>query len=663
MDIQKYRLLFLLALWVPAVQAQKFELGKVSMKELQEKACPSDSSAAAAVLYSKAKTFFKYDGKKGFSVVHEYEFRIKIYKKEGLGWGNYKVPYYVGYEKLNNDVLKFSNGITYNLENGAVVKTKLNSEGSFKKNVNEYWNEGSIAMPNVKVGSVIEFRYELKSENILKFPVFNFQQDIPVNYAEYVTEVPEFLIYKPVTAGFFKVKSDAKIVNGYQNFLNEHNQNVNLSFQQINSIYIAENVPALRTEDYVDNLQNYRSSIKHELDRTRFPDAPIKDYSTTWEGVANLIFKEKDFGKQLKERAYLDQDLRMIIRNATTNTEKTDIIFKFIQHKMNWNGEYSYYCDKGVKKAYEDGTGNSAEINCILIGMLNYAGIKADAVLTSTVDHGIPVFPNRTVFNYVIAAAEVDGHRILMDATSRFTAPNILPFYVLNWTGRLIREDGTSEEVNLVPTLISKEIANIMVAIDASGKASGKCRLMKNDYEALHFREQFARANQENYLEKLEDKYGDLKISNYSVENKETDLSKPVVEIFNFASDEVTETIDGKIYIDPLLFFRQTKNPFVQEKRELPIYFGYPAEQKYNINFEIPEGYIVESLPKSITIATPENIGVFAYKVLASENKVQVSVTSDRNSAMLSADFYDTLKTYYKQIIDKQNEKIVLKKI
>ena len=47
-------------------------------------------------------------------------------------------------------------------------------------------------MPNVKVGSVIEFKYILKSENIVKFPVFDNQYDIPVNYSEYITEIPEY---------------------------------------------------------------------------------------------------------------------------------------------------------------------------------------------------------------------------------------------------------------------------------------------------------------------------------------------------------------------------------------------------------------------------------------------------------------------------------------
>jgi hypothetical protein len=56
-----------------------------------------------------------------------------------------------------------SNAVT-SLEGAEIVKTKLNSEGSLKKNINEYWNEASITMPNVKVGSVIEFKYILKSE-------------------------------------------------------------------------------------------------------------------------------------------------------------------------------------------------------------------------------------------------------------------------------------------------------------------------------------------------------------------------------------------------------------------------------------------------------------------------------------------------------------------
>jgi len=655
---------FLFVLFIPFFgTAQKFELGKVSVAELEEKVCPSDSNAVAAILYNKARTHFVYEDKTGFSTVHEYEFRIKIYKKEGLSWANHKVRYYIGYENLRDETVAFSNCVTYNLENGAIVKTKLAGEGSFKKEINEYWKEAAITMPNVKPGSVIEFKYVLKSENIVRFPVFTFQYDIPVNYARYDTEIPEYFIYKPILQGFRQVNTESKIVSGHQNFSNQYNQTVNLSYQQINSSYFAEHIPALHDEAFVDNIENYRSSVHHELEKTRFHDAPEKNYATTWEGVANTIFKERDFGKQLDQHDYFLPDLKMIIKDAVTETEKANAIFNFVQHKMNWNGDYSYYADKGAKKAYEAGTGNAAEINFILIAMLNQAGLNANAVLTSTISHGVPVFPGRTIFNYVIASATVDGSRMLFDAVNKYTTPNILPFYALNWNGRLIRSDGSSEEINLVPKIVSKELVNIIGTIDASGKISGKCRSQKTNYNALHYREKYGNANQDGYVEKFENDHPGLQISKYLIENKVTDLSKPVVESFDFETNNETEVIGNRMMIDPLLFFTIAQNPFNQEQRELPIYLAYPEQIKYNISFEIPAGYTVESVPKSITFAMPENVGTFAFKILTAENKIQVAVTTDMNNVILPADFYPTLKEFYQKSIDRQNEKIILKKI
>ena len=642
--------------------AQKFELGKVSLKELQEKTCPSDTNAVAAILYNKAKTTFIYDIKKGFSVVHEYEFRIKIYKTEGLNWANKKVSYYIGYENINADILKFSNAVTYNIENGAIIKTKLNGEGTFKNNVNKYWNEASIAMANVKVGSVIEYKYTIKSENVVQFPVNNFQYNIPVNYSEYSTEIPEFFIYKPILTGFFKINSNEKIENGYQSYSDEYNRTLNMSYQQINTVFKADNIPALNEESYVDNLENYRATVHYELDRTRFPEVPEKNYSTTWEGVAKIIYKDKDFGIELQENTYLIQDLRAILKDATTDLEKMNIVFKFIQNKMNWNNFYGYTTDKGVKKAYQDGTGNIAEINFILISMLNYAGINANPVLVSTVSHGIPVYPNRTVFNYVIAAVDIDGNRILLDATNKKTTTNILPFNVLNWTGRLIRQDGSSEEINLVPKITSKENNNLMVLIDKEGNVSGKARIQKTDYYALRFRETFADLNKENYLEKLENNWNGMQIKEYTIENSNTDLSKPVVETFSFFSNNHVEIINNKIYINPLLFLTNSKNPFKQEKRELPIYFGFPTQEKFNISYEIPEGFIIESIPKSITFTSPDNLCVFSIKIISNENKIQVAVSSEINLAIMSSDYYEIIKDFYQKMIDKQNEKIVLVK-
>jgi hypothetical protein len=344
-----------------------------------------------------------------------------------------------------------------------------------------------------------------------------------------------------------------------------------------------------------------------------------------------------------------------------SQNERMEVIFKFVQNKMNWNNKRGYLTDKGVKKAYLEGTGNIAEINFILITMLNAAGIKANPVLISTIDNGIPQFPSRTIFNYVIATAELDGKQIVLDATNKNTTLNILPLYTLNWIGRLIRQDGTSQEINLLPKFLSKKGIFLTTSIDEKGLLSGQFREQKTDYEALKFREKYADANKENYLEKVENDLTGIQISDYNIENSKN-LSKPIIENFTFTANNQCEIIGDKMYINPLLFFTEFKNPFVEEKRELPIYFGYPRQEKYNITIQIPEGYVVESIPSPVKLVTGQDVGSFAFNIQQMGSNIQIVVEQSINGNLISADFYDVLKEFYQGMIDKQNEKIVLTK-
>ena len=653
----------LLILGTSKVNAQNYELGKVTIAELQEKSNAKDTAAPAAILFKKGRTFFTYNRKNGFSANHVYEFKIKIYKKEGLRWADQKVRFYIGYEKLNDDQLEFSQAITYNLENGVIVKTKMDNQGTFKKKVNKYWNEKTITLPNVKVGSIIEYKYILKSENIVKLPDFDFQYEIPVVYFEYKTEIPEFYIYKTILTGETAITSDSKLVSGGQSFDNEHNQTNTISYQQINSFYTGKDISPLLFEPYVNNIDNYKGSIQFELERVRYPDEPVKDYALTWEGVASTIFKDKDFDKELSQNDFLIEDVKTLVGNVESLNERLNIIFKFVQNKMNWNEENGYYSDKGIVKAYADQTGNIAEINFILINMLKLAGIEVNPVLVSTIENGVPVYPTRTGFNYVIAAAEIDGKQILLDATHKFTSPNILPLNVLNWKGRLIKKDGTSQEIDLYPVLLSKEFSNTIAKLDTSGKIEGKIRVQRTDYEAYSFRIQNAAKKEETYLEKYEAELGDLKISNYGIQNKETNLVNPVIESFSFSSDNQSEIIGDKIFVNPLLFFTRSKNPFTQEKRQMAIYFGYPTQEKINLNLDIPEGYIIESMPKPVRISSEDKEIVYSFNISNEGNKIQISCLKEINSSIFAADEYTGLKELFQKMLASQNEKIVLKKI
>ena len=112
-----------------------------------------------------------------------------------------------------------------------------------------------------------------------------------------------------------------------------------------------------------------------------------------------------------------------------------------------------------------------------------------------------------------------------------------------------------------------------------------------------------------------------------------------------------------------MFFFAETKNIFTQEKREYPIDFIFPHQDKYNVSFTIPEGYVVETIPQSKSIAMIEGIGSFKYLISNNGNQFQIVYSVDINQAIVSSEYYDVLKNFFKEIVDRHSEKIVLKKL
>lgn len=350
-----------------------------------------------------------------------------------------------------------------------------------------------------------------------------------------------------------------------------------------------------------------------------------------------------------------------MLENKATKEEKMNTVFDYVKSRMNWSKKNSYYCDKGVKKAYAEKVGNTAEINLMLVAMLRHAGLNANPVLVSTRSNGIALYPNRFAYNYVIAAVETDKGIVLLDATSKYTQPDMLPLRALNWTGRMIMENGSNKEVNLMPVKNAREIINIAASIDKSGSVAGKVREQYYDNYALNFRERHAGANSENYTERLEKFYKGIEISNYKVTYE--DLQKPVVEEFDFVHNGLSDIIGGMIYINPMLFFTKTENPFKQETREYPIDFNYPQQDKYMISINLPDGYTIESLPDPGVITMEQNIGSFKYNITSNGGQIQVSAVFEINYANVSQDYYKVIRDFYQKMTDKQGEKIVLKKV
>ncbi|MEO5776819.1 MAG: DUF3857 domain-containing protein [Flavobacterium sp.] len=623
--------------------SQNHELGKVTVAELKEKAYSMDTSAVASVIFKTSKIYFNYEG----DIINETKVKLKIYKKEGYSYGNIKEQFW----SADDDDAQFTDVATYNLENDKIIITKPKKESQFIEVMSSNLKAKKIAMPDVKVGSIIEYKIRKKTNNYFQPVNFYFQDVIPISDIQLIVEYSGHLSYNKLMTGFLSpdIKSETFGVS-------------NSSFLSNRIIYSLKNVPAFKDEGYVNNIRNYITRLRYELSSIKDYYGNTKPIITDWKTVTKRINEFDNFGGELNKTGYFESEIDKAISGLTSSNEKITAIFNYVKSNMSWNEYYGFTCNDGVKKAFKNKKGNVAEINLMLIAMLRYAKIDTNPILLSTRDNGITDFPSMNAYNYVIAGVELPNQLILLDATNKNALPDIIPIRDLNGLGRIVRTSQSSADIDLMPKLNSKDVVSIMAAISAEGEITGKIREQYFDYNAFEYRDDNKSVSKDGHIETLEKKYQGLEIGEFEVQNKD-DLSLPIVENYSFTSNNSVEIIGNKMYISPLLFFTRTENPFKQETREYPIDFVYPNQDKYMVSLTIPDGYAVETLPQSKALSMPGNLGGFKYMISNNGSQVQLVYTQDNNQAIIASEAYQVLKDYYKEIVSKQTEKIVLKKI
>ncbi|MBL4904479.1 MAG: hypothetical protein JKZ00_00250, partial [Flavobacteriaceae bacterium] len=489
-----------------------------------------------------------------------------------------------------------------------------------------------------------------------------------------LVKIPEYFVFNKKIKGYLFVnvkqsKKNRTINYSHRVGVNKKSYRTIQTKKEYQSTQLSEvlytidqvQVPALKEESYVANMNNYRSECKFELAMTRFPNSPVKPYSTTWESVSRKIYESDAFGGELKKQSYYKKDLLPVISGATTDLAKIGAVFQFVKSKVKWNGNYSKYTEKGVKKAYKEGVGNVADINLMLTSMLRNVGLQADPVLISTRKNGVSFFPTLKGFNYVITAVVfADKSYVLLDATEPYSMPNVLPIRDLNWQGRVVKKNGDSYAITLDTKRHAVADNNISVKISEDGIVTGMMRSKYTRHGALGFRKKYNHVKEDNLISKLEEKY-EIEIDNFRLSNKKK-IGKPVSQLLQFSSEDLIEEIGEKKYVSPLLFLTNITNPFKLEDRKFPVDFETPWKDVNRVTIQIPEGYKVESFPEAIAIGLPDDLGVFKYQVQVTGNKVKVISIMQINSAIITPQYYQHLKEFYKSMVEKQSEKIVLVK-
>lgn len=653
------------------LNAQKapVKFGDVSIDQIKMKMYPKDSSAAAVILVDYGQSTIEYNQIKGFQLVYERITRIKVLTKDGLEWGDFSIPLY--HDGADQETLSGLKGVTYNLENGKVVESKLKGDGQFKEKFDNNLDYVKFSMPNVKEGCVIEVSYRILSDFIFNFQDWEFQSRIPTVWSEYRANIPEYFGYDKFMQGYLVLTTNEQTSSRGKIVIQSSDRSGtwvvqttvssdNIDYEIKNSRWIMENSPAFKPEPFITTPRDYISKINFELSYTKYPNQLIKNYNGSWEDVNKRYAESADFGGEVKGNDFLKKTAEEVIAGLTSEEEKIGAIHNYVRSNFTWDGTNRKFAETSLRKVFDDKKGSSAEINLLLASMLEKIGMDVSPVLISTRNHGFvrQEIAISSQFNYSICVVRLGEKTILLDATEKLLPTGLLPERCLNGKGLVVSKAG-HQWVNLTTPLRSKSSISFTGTLTDQGSIAGKVTFDRSGY--------FAERDRKKYLLKGDAEYVKEKAEQYQIEMNESEfinakeLGSSFKETHSVSMTDKVSVASNLLYLNPMFLWKIDENPFRSEERKYPVDFGSSFEQAYFCQLKLPENYAIDELPQPKAIMLPGNSGKFTYSASVAGNTLNIVNSLQINKSVFVMEEYGTLREFYDQLVAKHAEQIVLK--
>jgi len=632
--------------------SESLDYGTYQNKEFTFTRYEPDTLAEAVFLSDVGRSYFEFDTDNGGTYLHFIRrFRIKILSKAGFDWSNVEIPLRKAGD--NMDELSIVEGVTYTMENGKVHKTKLDQRSVYKEERSADFRIMKFAMPDVQVGSVIEVQYEIKSPFVFFFNNWEFQKSIPVIYSEYTACMVPFYNYTYLLQG--------------RNKFDEENSGESLSdrtiagvkFHDIVYTFIMKNLAAFRSEPFITCQEDYLVKLNFQLCEFISPEGAKTNYLSTWPQFCGTMLSREMFGGKINAAASKSKSLlkTMILPDSVSGRAK--MVYDWVAASFNWNGQYEKYSDVKTGDLLKTRKGSTADINLFLIGMLRAAGVDAFPVLISTRDHGKFKVdtPFDFFFNYVLAAAWINGKYVLLDATESTIGYGNVPARCINEKGFLIRNKKAFNWMTLNDGKTSTEKYTIRL-MPKLGADSSDCQvqMMADGHFAMDYREIFQ--SRKNELEKSV-LSSELSLVEPLVLKNEKEPLKPFEAEFKAKIQQNGE--NGTLLLKPFLGFMNVGNPLKNPSRQYPIDLIYKQGRSFDVTIRIPEGYELSRMP---TVQTVDDMNFklsYSY-VMEDKNTLSIKASYEFKKEVYEATVYDKLKNYFRLVDQVFNQTVVLEK-
>ena len=402
----------------------------------------------------------------GYLVDYHEKIRIKVLKPEGAKYAQVTIPYYVvpqDKDKLYtsqmalrpqhidiNGAVTYDEGASrsistniatnyihesieevkataYNMEGSKTTKTKFKGEVALEQLDDETW-QARFTIPDVRQGTVIEYEYTRHSELFYRLHDWQAQQEIPVAYARLTVTIPRHLLFNFEQHGSQQLVAKQESSSMIYKLVSDPLA-APTTVMAYRYIFTGQDLKGAPSDPNVC-LADYFTGVTAEVSSFGLRSTPPADYANTWEHVDQVLMADDNLGKMIEDHSPLREQLQAEnIQTIANEQERAAAVCRLVFSHVKWNGKYAMWA-RNAQETLQQGGGNSADINMLLMQTLREAGLKVNPVVMRPRNLGaLPLtFPTISkLTNYVVGVKTRNAGTVYVDASSPEGKLNTLP--------------------------------------------------------------------------------------------------------------------------------------------------------------------------------------------------------------------------------------------
>jgi transglutaminase-like putative cysteine protease len=541
-----------------------------------------------------------------------------------------------------------------------------------QKENNSQVNEMTFNLPDVTVGSIIEYYYQVRYDRFQVPPEWQIQQPYFVHKARYVFYPDEqFQAFRNVggSAGMSnrqmigphgEIYTDLRAVSVLppgKTLAVDPTGKYAIDFTDIPAIPVEAYAPPLATQIYqADFYYTYTPDTKEFWQKQT-------DY---WAKDLNAYIAPTQLIKQTAAEQVAEGDSPLV---------KAKKLYAFVQSLENTDitvaGSAAVVGDTiprgSVEAVLQHKRGTGQQLAALYLALAKAAGLTARPERICSRDHRVfaPEFMSTEQLDSLLIGVTVDGKEIVLDPGEKMA-----PFQILKWShagagGVAIAADGKVEIV-VTPLQANAENTTIRVGslnVSAQGEISGTLKIGFVGQQALQLRQMAVRSN----AEAVQHRVNEL-LANQVPDGIEAhvdhfaNLDNPEKQLLAIVPVKGTLAVhSGKRLILPRIFFESKESvPFpAEQSRVLPVDMHYAAQDQEQITYVFPAGFTLEGTPEDKKLAWEDN-AVYQLRSKVTPTSITSARVLARGFTLLDAKEYGELRDFYQKVAAADQQQIVL---